>query len=131
MVDQGFRANDPRYEMAQLSEAMTRICRLISGIRQHTGEWTVDQAATFFEEKAHLPAPAARQEAERAVYDPTYGGYFLGKVAAFKLREDYQAARGAAFDLREFHERVMTNGIAPWWAHRRLMLPGDSSPVLR
>jgi uncharacterized protein (DUF885 family) len=131
MVDQGFRANDPRYEMAQLSEAMTRICRLISGIRQHTGEWTVDQAATFFEQKAHLPGPAARQEAERAVYDPTYGGYFLGKVAAFKLREDVRAARGAAFDLREFHERVMTNGIAPWWAHRRLMLPGDTGSVLQ
>jgi uncharacterized protein (DUF885 family) len=131
MVDQGFRANDPRYEMAQLSEAMTRICRLISGIRQHTGEWTVDQAATFFEQKAHLPGPAARQEAERAVYDPTYGGYFLGKVAAFKLREDYRAARGSAFGLREFHERVMTNGIAPWWAHRRLLLPGDIAPVLQ
>ena len=131
MVDQGFRSKDARYEMAELSEAMTRICRLISGIRQHTGEWTVDQAAAFFEEKAHLPAPAARQEAERAVYDPTYGGYFLGKVAAFKLREDYKAVRGSAFDLREFHERVMTNGIAPWWAHRRLLLPGDTQPVLQ
>ena len=131
MVDQGFRASDPRYEMAQLSEAMTRICRLISGIRQHTGEWTVDQAATFFEQKAHLPGPAARQEAERAVYDPTYGGYFLGKVSAFTLRDDYRAARGSAFDLREFHERVMTNGIAPWWAHRRLLLPGDKNVAPR
>ena len=126
MVDEGFRASDPRYEMAQISESLTRICRLISGIRLHTGEWTVDQAATFFEEKAHLPAPAARQEAERGTYDPTYGGYFLGKVAAFKLRADYQRAKGAAFNLREFNERVMTNGIAPWWAHRQLMLPGDS-----
>jgi len=114
-----------------LSEAMTRICRLISGIRQHTGEWSVEQAAAFFEQKAHLPAPAARQEAERGVYDPTYGGYFLGKIAAFKLREDYRARRGAAFDLREFHERVMTDGIAPWWAHRQLLLPGDSSPVIQ
>ena len=52
-------------------------------------------------------------------------------MAAFKLRRDYQAARAAAFDLREFHERVMTNGIAPWWAHRRLLLPGDNAPVLQ
>ncbi len=131
MVDEGFRANDPRYEMAQVSESLTRICRLISGIRLHTGEWTVDQAATFFEEKAHLPAPAARQEAERGTYDPTYGGYFLGKLAAFTLRADYQKAKGAEFSLREFNERVMTNGIAPWWAHRQLMLPGDTSPVVQ
>jgi uncharacterized protein (DUF885 family) len=130
MVDQGFRAGDPRYEMAQISESLTRICRMISGIRLHTGEWTVEQAAAFFEQKAHLPPPAARQEAERGTYDPTYGGYFLGKVAAFKLRADYEKAKGAAFDLREFHERVMGNGIAPWWAHRQLMLPGDTGSVL-
>jgi hypothetical protein len=130
MVDEGFRAADPRYEMAQVSEALTRICRLISGIRLHTGEWTVDQAARFFEDKAHLPAPAARAEAERGTYDPTYGGYFLGKLAAFKLRTDYQKAQGTGFDLREFNERVMGNGIAPWWAHRQLMLPGDTSPIV-
>jgi uncharacterized protein (DUF885 family) len=131
MVDEGFRASDPRYEMAQISESLTRICRLISGIRLHTGEWTVDQAAAFFEEKAHLPGPAARQEAERGTYDPTYGGYFLGKLAAFKLRADYKTAKGAAFDLRAFNELVMKNGIAPWWAHRQLLLPGDTSPVLQ
>jgi hypothetical protein len=130
MVDEGFRAADPRYEMAQISEALTRICRLLSGIRLHSGEWTVDQAAAFFEARAHLPPPAARQEAERGTYDPTYGGYFLGKMAALALRADYQAAKGAAFSLREFNERVMTNGIAPWWAHRQLLLPGDTGRVL-
>ena len=122
--DEGFKRDDPRYRLAQISEALTRICRLISGIRLHSGEWTIDQAAEFFEREAHLPAPAARQEAERGTYDPTYGGYFLGKVAAFKLRRDYAAARGSAFNLREFHERVMTNGIAPWWAHRAAAAAG-------
>ena len=33
---------------------------------------------------------------------------------------------GARFDLRAFHERLMTNGIAPVWAHRQLLLPGDT-----
>jgi hypothetical protein len=128
--DEGFKADDPRYKLAQTSEALTRICRLIVGLRLHSGEWTVDRAAQFFENEAHLPAPAARQEAARGTYDPTYGGYFLGKTAALKLRRDYAAARGSQFDVREFHERVMTNGIAPWWAHRQLLLPGDQSPVI-
>ncbi len=131
MLDEGFRADDPRYRMAQASEALTRICRLISGIQQHTGVWSVDQAAALFESRAHLPAPAARQEAERGTYDPTYGGYFLGKAALLQLRADVTAARGAAFDLRQFHEQVMRNGIAPIWAHRQLLLPGDTSPLLR
>ena len=131
VLDEGFMADDPRYRMAQLSEAMTRICRLISGIQLHTGAWTVDEAAKLFELRAHLPPPAARQEAERGTYDPTYGGYFLGKLQALKLRDDVRARQGAAFDLRRFHEQVMTNGIAPWWAHRQLLLPGDTAPLLQ
>ena len=130
ILDEGFKRDDPTYRLAQLSEALTRICRLITGIRIHTGEWTVDAGAMLFEEAAHLPGPAARQEAERASYDPTYGGYFLGKLAALKLRRDVMAKEGSSFDLRSFHERVMTNGIAPWWAHRQLLLPGDAAPVV-
>jgi uncharacterized protein (DUF885 family) len=117
--------------MAQLSEAMTRMCRLIAGIRLHTGEWTVERAATLFEQAAHLPGPASLQEAERGTYDPTYGGYFLGKMAALKLRDDYRTKQGPSFDLREFHEHVMTDGIAPWWAHRQLLLPGDSATLFQ
>jgi uncharacterized protein (DUF885 family) len=131
--DEGFMREDPRYKLAQLSEALTRICRMIVGLRLHrldNDAWSVDEAAAFFERAAHLPAPAARQEAVRGTYDPTYGGYFLGKLAALTLRRDYAAARGPQFDLREFHERVMTNGIAPWWAHRQLLLPGDARPVI-
>jgi uncharacterized protein (DUF885 family) len=131
VLDEGFMADDPRYRLAQLSEAMTRICRLISGIQLHTGAWSVDEATKLFELRAHLPPPAARQEAERGTYDPTYGGYFLGKLQALKLRDDVRAKEGTTFDLRRFHERVMTNGIAPWWAHRQLLLPGDAAPLLQ
>lgn len=130
VTDEGFKKDDARYHLAQTSEALTRICRLIVGLRLHSGEWTIDRSAEFFEREAHLPAPAARQEAVRGTYDPTYGGYFLGKLAAFKLRRDYAAARGTAFNLREFHERVMTNGIAPWWAHRQLLMPSDTRPII-
>ena len=130
VIDQGFKSDDPRYKLAELSEALTRICRLIAGIELHTGAWTVDRAAELFEREAHLPAPAARQEAVRGTYDPTYGGYFLGKMAALKLRRDDAAALGDRFDLKAFHERVMTDGIAPWWAHRQLLLPGDRGAVI-
>ncbi len=128
--DEGFRAEDPRYRLAMLAESLTRICRLLAGIRLHSGEWTIDQAAAVFEREAHLPAAAAQREAVRGTYDPTYGGYALGKMAALKLRTDYQAAKGAAYTLRDFHEHVMTDGIAPWKVHRELLLPGDHGAVL-
>ena len=99
-------------------------------LRLHSGEWIVDDAARLFEQRAHLPSLAAHQEAVRGTYDPTYGGYFLGRLAALKLRGDYAASRGPAFDLKLFHERVMTNGIAPWWGHRELLMPGDMRAVV-
>ena len=52
-------------------------------------------------------------------------------MAMLKLRDDVKAARGVAFSLRAFHEQVMTNGIAPLWAHRQLLLPGDTGGVLQ
>jgi uncharacterized protein (DUF885 family) len=131
VVEQGFHADDPRYAMAQLSESMTRICRLIAGIYTHMGAWSVDDAAKFFEDQAFVPAPAARQEAVRVVYDPTNGGYFLGKRALLDLRSEVQAKEGRRFRLRDFHERVMRNGIAPWWAHRVLLLGDSAGAVVR
>ena len=130
MVEQGFGGGNPRFAMAQLSDALTRICRLLAGIRVHTRQWTVDDAQRCFEREAWVSPPAARREAERAAYDPTYGGYFLGKMAILTLRRDLQAAEGARFSLRRFHERLMTNGIAPIRAHRALLLPGDPRPAL-
>jgi uncharacterized protein (DUF885 family) len=131
VLDEGFAGGDARYRLAQLSDAMTRICRLLSGIRVHTKQWTLDDAQRCFEEQAYVAAPAAKREAERATYDPTYGGYFLGKRGFLKLRADYAARLGARFNVRAFHERVMSNGIAPIRAHRMLMLPGDRSAMIR
>jgi uncharacterized protein (DUF885 family) len=131
VLDAGFANNDPRYRLAQLSDALTRICRLLSGIRVHTKQWSLEDVQRCFEDQAYVAPPAAKREAERAVYDPTYGGYFLGKRGILKLREDYQAKVGADFNLRDFHERVMSNGIAPIRAHRTLMLPGDTGAVIR
>jgi uncharacterized protein (DUF885 family) len=128
--DEGFKARDPRFRLAQIAESLTRICRLMAGIKLHSGEWTVEQATELFEREGHLPAATASREAVRGTYDPTYGGYFLGKLAAFKLRRDYQAVRGDGYNLRDFNERVMTDGIAPWWAHRQLLMPGDGGAVL-
>jgi len=130
VADEGFRSDDPRYRLAQQAEALNRICRLIAGLKLHGGEWTVEEAAQFFEREAFLTSVAARREAVRGTYDPTYGGYFLGRLALLKLRADYARVHGTAFSLREFHERVMRDGIAPWPVHRALLLPGDGGAVL-
>ena len=131
IVEEKFGGGDPRIELAQLSDAMTRVCRLLSGIRVHSGEWTLAQSQACFEQRAYVPTSAAKRESERASYDPTYGGYFLGKRGILTLRRDLAAKLGSSFNLRTFHERFMTNGIAPIWAHRQLFLPGDTAQVVQ
>ena len=131
VLDEGFSSGDPRQRLAEVSDALTRICRLLSGIKLHSKQWTLADAQSCFEKQAYVAAPAAKREAERGAYDPTYGGYFLGKMGILALRADYAAKLGAKFNLREFHERVMTDGIAPIWAHRQLLLPGDKSAIIR
>jgi len=131
VLDEGYGNGDPKLRLAQLSDALTRICRLISGIKLHTRQWTLADAQRCFEKDAYVAAPAAKREAERGAYDPTYGGYFLGKRGILKLRADYQKRMGPKFSLREFHERFMTNGIAPIWAQRQLLLPGDTGAVIQ
>jgi hypothetical protein len=130
VLDEGYGGGDPRLRLAQLSDALTRICRLLSGIKLHTKQWTLADAQRCFEQEAYVAPAAAKREAERGTYDPTYGGYFLGKRGILKLRNDYAARMGSRFHLREFHERIMMNGIAPIRAHRDLLLPGDRSAVI-
>ncbi len=131
VLDEGYGNGNPELRLAQLSDALTRICRLLSGIKVHTRQWTLADAQRCFEQEAYVAAPAAKREAERATYDPTYGGYFLGKRGILALREDYRVRMGDTFNMREFHERVMSNGIAPIWAHRQLLLPGDTRDIIR
>ena len=45
---------------------------------------------------------AARREAERGAYDPTYGGYFLGKRGLLALRDDYARQHGAPLACASF-----------------------------
>jgi hypothetical protein len=130
VLDEGYGKGDPKLRLAQVSDALTRICRMLAGIKLHTKQWTLEDAQRCFEKEAYVATPAARREAERGTYDPTYGGYFLGKRAILKLRADYQKRMGAKFSLREFHERFMMNGIAPVWAQRQLLLPGDRGSVI-
>jgi len=39
-----------------------------------------------------------------------------------KLRRDYKEQQGSKYSLRSFHDAVLGQGNAPFWAHRRLLL---------
>jgi uncharacterized protein (DUF885 family) len=130
MIEEGFGGGDPKVRLAQLSEALLRDCRYIAGIRLHTKNETVEQAARLFIEKGFQEPANANEEARRGAYDPTYLYYTAGKLQIYKLREDYKRARGANYSLAKFHEDFIKQGSIPIKLIRRILLKGDQAPAL-
>ena len=113
MLEEGFRAEDPRYQIGVAIEALVRVIRLRSSIGIHTGAVSVEEATRDFETYAYLSGPAARSEAERATYDPTYGRYTWGKLEIMRLRDEARAQWGGRYSHLRFHEALMSLGAPP------------------
>ncbi len=130
MAEAGFRREDEAVKLGQLAEALIRLARVVVGIRLHCEDLSVEQGMRFFRDEAFLEEATARREAERGTFDPTYLVYSIGKLMMLKLRRDYKAAQGGKFSMRAFHDAVLAQGNAPFWAHRRLLLDDASDAVL-
>jgi uncharacterized protein (DUF885 family) len=130
MFEAGFRRGDARLKLGQLAESLVRLARVIVSIRLHAEDLSVEQGMRFFRDEAFLEETNARREAERGTFDPTYLVYSVGKLMLLKLRQDYKEQQGGKFSLRTFHDTLLGQGTAPFWAHRRLIVPDASGPVL-
>ncbi len=106
MLDEGFHADDPKYRLAQLQDALLRDVRFIVGIKLHTQGMTVDEATELFETAGHQPHPVAVSEAKRGTADPLYGYYTMGKLMILKLRDDYKAKDGRRVHAAGLPRRV-------------------------
>jgi Bacterial protein of unknown function (DUF885) len=113
MVEQGFRADDPRFAIGVYLEALVGVTGLACALGIHGGTMTVDDATARFEADAFLLGPAARSEATRATYDPTCGRYTWGKLEIMSLRDQALARWGTKFSLRRFHEALLALGAPP------------------
>jgi uncharacterized protein (DUF885 family) len=124
VIDEGFHADDPRYRLAQVQDALLRDARFIVGIRMHTRGLTMAQAEEFFVKEGYQPRPMARSETRRGTSDATYGYYTMGKLMILKLRADYKAKMGAQYSLQGFHDAFIKLGPLPLPLIRKAML-GD------
>ena len=122
VIDEGFHADDPRYRLAQIQDALLRNTRFIVGIRMHTRGMTREQAEDFFVKEGYQPRPVAVSESKRGTSDPTYGYYTIGKLMILKLREDYKVKMGAEYSLQKFHDTFIGLGPLPLPLIRKAML---------
>ena len=128
VIDEGFHADDPRYRLAQIQDALLRDVRFIVGIRMHTKGMTLAEAEEFFVKEGYQPRPVGRSESKRGTSDPTYGYYTMGKLMILKLRDDYKAKMGAEYSLQKFHDTFIGLGPLPLPLIRRAML-GESGQL--
>ena len=70
VIDEGFHADDPRYRLAQIQDALLRDVRFIAGIRMHTKGMTVAEAEELFVKEGYQPRPVARSESKRGTRLP-------------------------------------------------------------
>jgi len=122
VIDEGFHADDPRYRLAQVQDALLRDARFIVGIRMHTKGMTVAEAEEFFVKEGYQTRPSAISESKRGTSDPTYGYYTMGKLMILKLRDDYKARMGAKYSLLNFHDSFISLGPLPLPLVRKAML---------
>jgi uncharacterized protein (DUF885 family) len=132
MVDEGFGAGgDPKrgakYKLAQIDEALLRICRMCVSLQMHCQAMSVDEATKFFQDNCYYQPKPARQEALRGAYEPEYLYYTLGKLQILKLREDYKKQEGSNYSLSKFHKEMLRHGCPPIRLLREVMLKEPAS----
>jgi uncharacterized protein (DUF885 family) len=128
VIDEGFHADDPRYRLAQIQDALLRDARFIVGIRMHTKGMTIPEAEAFFVKEGYQPQAVARSESKRGTADATYGYYTMGKLMILKLRDDYKAKSGSEYSLEKFHDAFIKLGPLPLPLIRKAMLGEVGQP---
>src|SRR6266567_3453476 len=91
-----------------------RALRVEVDVKLALGEFTLEQAAKYLQEKVPMDEQTARQEALAFCSSP--GGamtYQIGKLQILKFLADARMQQGDKFNLRAFHDFLWKNGNVP------------------
>jgi uncharacterized protein (DUF885 family) len=104
----------PYERFGQLSYAMWRACRLVVDTGIHAHDWTRQQAVGYMLANTALSRHEVTTEVDRYISWPGQAlSYMIGKIRIVALRREAEAALGADFDLRGFHDTVLEIGSVP------------------
>ena len=77
------------------------------------GTAALEEIKRRFIEDCKQDEATARQQAVRGTFDPGYFAYTLGKLQILELRAEAQRALGERFELRKFHDALLSHGAPP------------------
>jgi uncharacterized protein (DUF885 family) len=105
---------DPYSKFGQLTYDMWRAVRLVVDTGLHVKGWTRQQAIEYFMANAPKSELDITNEIDRYIAWPGQAlAYKVGQIKILELREAARQALGPKFDIREFHDVVLSTGAVP------------------
>lgn len=104
----------PYERFGRLSYEMWRACRLVADTGIHWMGWDIEQARQCFAENTALSPHNIQTELERYIATPGQAlAYKIGELTMQRLRREATAALGDRFDIRAFHDELLSAGAVP------------------
>ena len=95
----------------QLASERFRAVRLVLDTGLHAMGWSRQQAIDYFKE--HAPDQSLA-EVDRYISWPGQAlSYKMGQLRIVQLRREAERKLGTRFDLRDFHDQILRNGVLP------------------
>jgi uncharacterized protein (DUF885 family) len=104
----------PYEEFGRLTYEMWRAVRLVVDTGLHAQGWTRQQAQDYLASNTALSLHEVRTEVDRYIAWPGQAlAYKMGELKILELRARAERELGPKFDIRAFHDAVLTNGGVP------------------
>jgi uncharacterized protein (DUF885 family) len=104
----------PYSRFGRLGSEIWRAIRLVVDTGLHAKGWSQEQAVQYFLANSATTEAQARSEIRRYMVLPGQAtSYKIGMLKIQELRRKAEAALGARFDIRAFHDTVLGGGALP------------------
>ena len=105
---------DPYSKFGQLTYDMWRAVRLVVDTGMHYYEWDRQRAINFFLDNAGKSELDIINEIDRYIVMPGQAlAYKIGQMKFLSLKEKTKIELGANYDVRDFHDVVLSHGALP------------------
>jgi uncharacterized protein (DUF885 family) len=114
LADEMSLYSTPLQRIGMLTLDSLRAARLVVDTGLHAFGWTREEAVDFLLNHSALERSNAEGEIDRYIADPGQAtSYMIGRLEIQRLRRHAQGRLANEFSVREFHDRVLGNGMVP------------------
>ena len=105
---------DPGSDYGRLASELFRAVRLVVDTGIHSQGWTREQVVDFMRKSGAVDEPTIQAEVDRYIAWPAQAlSYKLGQLKIRELRDRAQRELGSQFDIRSFHDEMLSGGVLP------------------